>query len=115
LLFIDVAIADDFVGERRFASQYCRNRQDWKIVPIVAVGAGGLRWRRSRTTVDPLYNRLGNRKSIVSEVVFQMGSVFANAIGPDGAAILKMNDFRRRAGRRQRQSGKQQEDDRCPH
>lgn len=46
-----------------------------------------------------LDRRLRNRISIFAKVVFDSIFIFSNLVGPDGAAILKMNDVGRRGQR----------------
>ncbi len=43
---------------------------------------------------DPFDQGLRDGVGVVPHVVFQVGSVFVNVVGPDGASILKMNDSR---------------------
>ena len=72
---------------------------------------------RRAAGIDAIHQRFRNRVSVIAEVVLDVGAGVANVVGPDGAAVLEMNDFRGRAqhSRGQQESGNEGVDDRRTH
>src|SRR5580698_9940731 len=86
---VDPAVLNDLADECRIIFQVVGGSELRQIVGLLSGSVGWSIPRRRSASIDVIHQRLGNRVSVIAEIVFDVGSGVPDVVRPDSAAVLQ--------------------------